>query len=64
MKKENKHQKQRKEAIKWWNTLLPEQKKSFFSVYKLSNFTPSVNYTTLTGREIQKIQEQNIGFKN
>ena len=50
-------------AIKWWNSLNDEDKEIYHECYKTSSFTPSIDHTQLTGREIEKIQSLEPKFK-
>lgn len=40
-------------ALQWWNSITDVEKQLFFNGYK--QWTPALNYTELTGREIQNI---------
>lgn len=43
----------RAKALAWWEGLSPEQKQAYWEGY--SAYSPSVNYSQLTGREVQNI---------
>lgn len=47
------HYKNRTKALAWWRELSPQQKQIYWEEY--SAYSPSVNYSQLTGREIQNI---------
>jgi hypothetical protein len=47
----------REKALEWWNNLPHELQGKYWFEFRDTNFTPSINPSQLTGREIQIIYE-------